>query len=54
MPRYLTVDEVAAVVRVDPITVRRWIQQRILPAHRLGPRCVRISQDELEQWLKSR
>ena len=36
MDTYLTVPEVAALLRVDPATVRRWINSGRLAAVRLG------------------
>jgi excisionase family DNA binding protein len=38
----LTIHQTAAVLGVNPMTVRRWIRKRWLPAIRLGPQTVRI------------
>lgn len=43
----LTVPEAAAVLKVSPVTVSRWLRQGRLPAYRLGPRAVRIRRSEL-------
>jgi len=43
----LTVPEAAAVLKVSPVTVSRWLRQGRLPAYRLGPRAVRIRRAEL-------
>ncbi|GHO88199.1 helix-turn-helix domain-containing protein [Dictyobacter formicarum] len=55
MFEYLTVPEVAKVLRVDDTTVRRWIEKGILEAIRLpaaGPRTTyRIPKKTLEQLL---
>lgn len=45
--RYLTIDQTADAAGVTPKTVRRWIAAGILPAVRLGPRLVRIREDDL-------
>ena len=44
---YLTVAEAAALLRVAPSTVRRWIRQGDVPAYRLGRRRVAIRRDDL-------
>lgn len=45
--RYLSAKEVAAIVKVDERTVRRWAEQKLLKKHRLGPRAVRYDIQEL-------
>lgn len=55
MDTYLTVQEVAALVRVDPMTVRRWCSAGQLGAVRLGPKVYRIARADLDAFLaKSR
>jgi excisionase family DNA binding protein len=44
---FLTVDEVAARLKVNPQTVRNWIDRRALPAYRIGRR-VRISRADFD------
>jgi excisionase family DNA binding protein len=44
----LTVPEAAAMLKVSPVTVSRWLRQGRLPAFRLGPRAVRIRRADLE------
>jgi excisionase family DNA binding protein len=48
--KLLTIDEAAEVLNVSPRTVRRLIESRALPAHRLG-RLVRISSPDLAAFL---
>jgi len=47
----ITVEEVAKRLSVVPRTVRRLIDRRELPAHRIG-RTVRISEDDLERFIR--
>lgn len=50
-PALLTVPEVAAQLRVDPATVRRWITIGRLPATKPG-RDYRVSQDAVDQLTR--
>lgn len=51
---FLTVPEVAAYLRVDPQTVRRWCTSGDLPAIRAGGRGVfRIRRDALDGFVKA-
>jgi excisionase family DNA binding protein len=47
----LTVDEVAAQLRVNPQTVRNWIDAGKLPAVRVGDRRVRIHRPALDEFV---
>ena len=51
MPAYLTVAEVADLLRLNPQTVRNWIDRGQLPAVRVGERRVRIRQSDLDEFL---
>jgi excisionase family DNA binding protein len=48
---YLTVYEIAELLRVNQQTVRNWIDIGELTAIRVGGRRVRISQDDLDAFL---
>lgn len=50
---YLSVKEVAALFRIDPKTVRRWIKAGTLPATRLG-RDWRIARADLKGLAAAR
>ncbi|MGH2615050.1 MAG: helix-turn-helix domain-containing protein [Thermomicrobiales bacterium] len=45
---YLTVAEAAALLRVAPSTIRRWIREGDLPAYRLGRRRVALRRGDLK------
>lgn len=47
---YLSVAEAAAVARVSPGTVRRWVRRGELTRHEAGTR-VLVKRDELERFL---
>jgi excisionase family DNA binding protein len=52
--RLLTVPEVAAALRVDDNTVRRWIRRGRIEAHNLGGRTgYRVRRSELDRFLSS-
>ena len=50
-PQFLTVPEVAAQLRVDPVTVRRWISAGRLPAFRVGRGGYRIKVADVEALI---
>ena len=47
----LTVPEAAKMLKVSAVTLRRWIKQGRLPAYHVGPRQVRIRQEDLTKVL---
>ena len=52
--RLLTVQEVAAALRVDDNTVRRWIRRGRIEAHNLGGRTgYRVRRSEMDRFLAS-
>jgi len=46
---FLTIREAAALLRVSPVTVKRWLKQARLPAYHVGPRAVRIRRSDLSK-----
>jgi excisionase family DNA binding protein len=48
---YLTVNEIAARLKVNPQTIRNWITRDELRAVRVGPRRVRILRTDLDSFL---
>ncbi|WP_328847776.1 helix-turn-helix domain-containing protein [Mycolicibacterium austroafricanum] len=50
-PELLTINEAAALLRVHPRTVRRFIEDGRLPGYQLGGRVVRVRRDDLTKLL---
>jgi excisionase family DNA binding protein len=50
---WLSVEEVAQILKMDEETVRRWIRNRQLKAYRFG-RDLRIRRDDFEKFVKER
>ena len=50
--QFLTVQEIAGILKLNPQTVRNWIGRGTLPAHRVG-RLVRIRRADFEQLLET-
>ena len=48
----MTVAEIAELLKLNPQTIRNWIDQGSLPAVRVGPRRVRVRQADLDEFLK--
>lgn len=51
--RLLVAEEVAAMLRVEPATVRQWARDGTVPHVRIG-RSIRFSEPELERWIARR
>jgi len=50
---YLTVAEIAELVKVHPQTVRNLIDRGELRAVRIGPRRIRVAQTDLDEFLRA-
>ncbi len=50
----LTVHEIAELLKLNPQTVRNWIDQGRLPAIRVGERRVRVRRSDLDAYLAAR
>lgn len=50
---WLTVEEAAEHIRRDYREVYKLVRDKEIPSHRAGPRCIRISRAELDEWLLS-
>ena len=47
----LTVKEVASLLKVSPVTIKRYLKQGYLPAYHVGPRAIRIRREDLRRLL---
>ncbi len=50
--RWLSVDEIAAHLGVNPDTIYKWITRKSMPAHKLG-RLWKFLASEVDQWIKA-
>ena len=48
--KYYTPEQVAALLQVNQITVRRWLRSGKLKGSRLGARLWRVSQKQLDEF----
>jgi excisionase family DNA binding protein len=49
--RWLSVDEIATHMGVNPDTVYKWIERRRLPAHKMG-RLWKFKASEVDEWVR--
>jgi excisionase family DNA binding protein len=49
----LTVSEIATQLKLNPQTIRNWIDEGRLPAYRIGERRVRVSRADFDAFLLS-
>jgi len=49
--RWLSVDELAAHLGVNPDTIYKWIERKRLPAHKVG-RLWKFKATEVDQWIR--
>ena len=50
--RWLSVEEIAAHLGVNPDTIYKWIDRKTMPAHKLG-RLWKFLASEVDQWVKA-
>jgi excisionase family DNA binding protein len=50
--RWLSVDEIALHLGIKKDTVYRWINEKQMPAHRMG-RLWKFRKEEVDDWVKS-
>jgi len=52
-PQFLTVEEVAELLRVSPRSIYDWVSQRQIPFHKAGRRTIFLL-DEILAWTTER
>ncbi|HEY7546374.1 MAG TPA: helix-turn-helix domain-containing protein [Blastocatellia bacterium] len=52
LPKFLTVEEVAELLRVSPRSIYDWVYQGTIPYHKAGRRVIFLL-DEILEWTKS-
>lgn len=52
MSDYLTLADVAKLLRVSPPTVRKAVREQGLPALQLGARVWRFKREDVETWIE--
>ena len=50
--RWLSVEEIAQYLGVQPDTVYKWVNRKKMPVHRVG-RLLKFKPDEIDQWVRS-
>lgn len=53
MDEYMSVKEIASLLKVNIVTVRRWVRNDKLPAYKLG-KDYRITKKDLDKFLSER
>ncbi len=51
---YLTIPEVAEIVKVKPRTIRSWVEKRLIVFVKLPGGDIRIQKEWFDNWLKKR
>ncbi|HJQ69588.1 MAG TPA: helix-turn-helix domain-containing protein [Blastocatellia bacterium] len=52
LPQFLTVEEVAELLRVSPRSVYDWVSQGVIPYHKAGRRTIFLLEEILEWTSK--
>lgn len=53
MDEFLTTKEIAKLLKVNIITIRRWIDKKLLPSYKLGKE-FRIKKNDFDKFLADR
>jgi len=50
--RWLSVEEIAAHLGVNPDTIYKWIERKSMPAHKVG-RLWKFKASEVDEWVRA-
>ena len=49
---YIGMEDAALFLNIKPVTLRKWIKDKNVPAHKIGKQW-KFRRSELEEWVKS-
>lgn len=49
---YICIDDAAVFLDIKPVTLRKWIKEKDVPAHKIGKQW-KFKRSELEDWVRS-
>lgn len=49
---YISIDDAAVFLDIKPVTLRKWIKDKNVPAHKIGKQW-KFKRSELEDWVRS-
>lgn len=49
---YISIEDAALFLNIKPVTLRKWIKEKSVPAHKIGKQW-KFKRSELEEWVIS-
>ena len=49
---YISIDDASLFLDIKPVTLRKWIKEKSIPAHKIGKQW-KFKRSELEEWVNS-
>ena len=49
---YIGIEEAAAFLNIKPVTLRKWIREKSVPAYKIGKQW-KFKKSELEEWVST-
>ena len=49
---YIGIEDAALFLNIKPVTLRKWVKDKSVPAHKIG-KLWKFKRSELEEWVKS-
>ena len=49
---YIGIEVAALFLNIKPVTLRKWVKDKSVPAHKIGKQW-KFKRSELEEWVKS-